>query len=79
VATASPLVLPQVDTVNWVRNGRLAARGTHAELLAADPDYRRFVTRELARDDPAPAGGPPSPQPLTHPLPQQGSRSEDLA
>jgi len=70
VATASPLVLPQVDIVNWVRDGRLAARGTHAELLAADADYRLFVTRELAEDGP-PAG--------TGTLPHQHTRTEDRA
>lgn len=46
VATASPLVLPQVDSVCWVRDGHVVARGTHAELLDRDARYRRFVTRD---------------------------------
>ncbi|WP_432565312.1 ABC transporter transmembrane domain-containing protein [Kineococcus sp. SYSU DK003] len=46
VATASPLVLPQVEQVCWVRAGRLVDRGTHAELLTRDASYRRFVTRD---------------------------------
>ena len=50
VATASPLVLPQTDTVCWVRGGRLAATGAHADLLAHDPGYRRFVTRDVSTE-----------------------------
>ncbi|WP_432542737.1 ABC transporter ATP-binding protein [Kineococcus sp. SYSU DK002] len=60
VATASPLVLPQVDEVCWVRDGRLAARGRHADLLARDAGYRRFVTRDAAADVPAPRPAPPT-------------------
>ncbi|WP_205708022.1 ABC transporter transmembrane domain-containing protein, partial [Kineococcus vitellinus] len=48
VASASPLVLPQADTVHWVRDGRVVASGTHADLLARDAGYRRFVTRDAA-------------------------------
>jgi ABC-type multidrug transport system fused ATPase/permease subunit len=46
VATASPLVLPQVDHVCWVRDGHVVATGRHADLLATDPGYRAFVTRD---------------------------------
>ncbi|MGI4896390.1 MAG: ATP-binding cassette domain-containing protein, partial [Janthinobacterium lividum] len=52
VATASPLVLPQVDDVCWVRGGRLAASGSHADLLARNEEYRRFVTRDVPEDAP---------------------------
>jgi ABC-type multidrug transport system fused ATPase/permease subunit len=52
VATASPLVLPQVDHVCWVRDGRVVATGTHADLLAHDPGYRRFVTRDAGLPTP---------------------------
>jgi ABC-type multidrug transport system fused ATPase/permease subunit len=45
VATASPLVLDEVDSVLFVRDGVVVASGTHAELLARDPDYRRVVVR----------------------------------
>ncbi|WP_222193591.1 ABC transporter ATP-binding protein [Modestobacter italicus] len=31
------------DEVVWIENGRLAARGTHAELLAQVPGYARLV------------------------------------
>jgi ABC-type multidrug transport system fused ATPase/permease subunit len=55
VATASPLVLPQVDAVCWVRAGSVVARGTHADLLERDAGYRRFVTRDASV--PAPRGG----------------------
>ncbi|MBB2900595.1 ABC-type multidrug transport system fused ATPase/permease subunit [Kineococcus radiotolerans] len=52
VATASPLVLPLVDSVCWVRAGRLVARGRHGDLLATDPDYRRYVTRDATLPPP---------------------------
>lgn len=45
VASASPLVLEHVDTVIVVRDGRVRAQGTHAELLSHDPDYRALVLR----------------------------------
>ena len=45
VVTASPLLLERVDRVVFVRHGRVAAEGTHAELLHTDPRYRRVVTR----------------------------------
>jgi ABC-type multidrug transport system fused ATPase/permease subunit len=62
VVTASPLVLDHVDEVQLVEDGRLLARGTHADLLdgeagAAVTDmYRRVVGRQL-QDDEAVAGG----------------------
>jgi ABC-type multidrug transport system fused ATPase/permease subunit len=45
VATASPLILDEVDSVLFVRDGVVVASGSHAELLASDPDYRRVVVR----------------------------------
>lgn len=48
VATASPLMLSQADTVVWFDGGQVSAVGTHDELLAAVPAYRRTVTREEA-------------------------------
>jgi ABC-type multidrug transport system fused ATPase/permease subunit len=59
VVTASPLVLDHVDEVQLVEDGRLVARGTHAELLdGADVTglYRRVVGRQL-QDDEAVTGG----------------------
>ncbi len=32
------------DEVVWVEDGRIAARGTHTELMASSPGYRRRVT-----------------------------------
>jgi len=48
VTSSSPLVLDAVDVVAFLRAGRVAATGTHAELLDSDPAYRRLVTRESA-------------------------------
>jgi ABC-type multidrug transport system fused ATPase/permease subunit len=45
VVTASPLLLDRVDTVSFVSGGRVVASGTHRELLASVPAYRRTVTR----------------------------------
>ncbi|WP_374968366.1 ABC transporter ATP-binding protein [Terrabacter sp. BE26] len=45
VMSASPLLLDRADSVVFVRNGRVAATGTHAELMAGVPDYRRTVVR----------------------------------
>jgi ABC-type multidrug transport system fused ATPase/permease subunit len=46
VTTLSPLVLAQADTVCHLVDGRLAAAGTHQELLAASPAYRALVARD---------------------------------
>ena len=48
VTTSSPLLLDVADQVAFLRDGRIAATGTHAELLESDPDYRQVVTRESA-------------------------------
>ena len=45
VVTASPLLLDRVDSVAFVSGGRVVASGTHRELLATLPAYRRTVTR----------------------------------
>lgn len=45
IVTASPLVLEVADRVAWLESGRLAASGTHHELLATVPGYRNTVTR----------------------------------
>ena len=46
VTTTSPLMLASADVVAFLRDGRVVATGTHAELLESDLDYRRVVTRE---------------------------------
>jgi ABC-type multidrug transport system fused ATPase/permease subunit len=52
VVSSSPLVLDAVDRVAFLRDGRVVATGTHAELLETNPDYRAVVTRESAPDEP---------------------------
>jgi ABC-type multidrug transport system fused ATPase/permease subunit len=51
VVTASPLVLDRADQVAFVADGHVAAVGTHRELLAAAPAYRRTVTRGEEDED----------------------------
>ena len=48
VMTASPLVLDHADRVVLIADGRVAATGTHRELLRSNPAYRFAVTREDA-------------------------------
>ncbi|MFD8993993.1 ABC transporter transmembrane domain-containing protein [Streptomyces abikoensis] len=45
VFTSSPLLLDRADRVVFLREGRVATVGTHAELLRTDPAYRAVVTR----------------------------------
>ncbi len=48
VLTASPLVLDQAERVIFLEDGRVAATGTHRELLQSSPVYRATVTRDEA-------------------------------
>ncbi|GIF14848.1 ABC transporter [Actinoplanes teichomyceticus] len=50
VATTSPVLLDRADTVHYLVGGRVAATGTHRELLAAEPGYRALVTRVFGVD-----------------------------
>ncbi|GIF06643.1 ABC transporter transmembrane domain-containing protein [Actinoplanes siamensis] len=45
VATTSPVLLDRADIVHYLVGGRVAATGTHRELLSAEPGYRALVTR----------------------------------
>ena len=45
VITASPLMLDQTDHVFFVQDGRVAAEGTHRELLKTSRSYTWTVTR----------------------------------
>ncbi len=45
VTSASPLLLDHCDEVVYVRDGAVAARGTHRDLLSDNPSYRETVTR----------------------------------
>ncbi|NYE37298.1 ABC-type multidrug transport system fused ATPase/permease subunit [Nocardioides cavernae] len=47
VTTVSPLLLDAVDEVAFLVDGRVAAVGTHQELLATDPAYRAVVVRDV--------------------------------
>ncbi|MFG2217519.1 ABC transporter transmembrane domain-containing protein [Streptomyces sp. NPDC087769] len=51
VTTASPLLLDRADTVYYLVDGRVAAVGSHRELLDREPGYRLLVSRG-ADDDP---------------------------
>ena len=50
VTSTSPLMLDAVDEVALLREGRIVATGTHAELLESSPEYRYVVTREADLD-----------------------------
>ncbi|MGW0884113.1 ABC transporter ATP-binding protein [Streptomyces sp. NPDC002671] len=50
LTTTSPLVLDRADTVHYLVDGKLAATGTHRQLLAGEPGYRALVSRDT---DPA--------------------------
>jgi ABC-type multidrug transport system fused ATPase/permease subunit len=50
VTTSSPLMLDRADVVAFLRDGRVAATGTHADLLESNADYRRVVTREADQE-----------------------------
>lgn len=45
VTTTSPALLERADVVHYLVDGRVAATGTHGELLASEPGYRDLVAR----------------------------------
>ncbi|GAA3816722.1 ABC transporter ATP-binding protein [Streptomyces chiangmaiensis] len=51
VTTTSPLVLDRADTVHFLVDGKVAATGSHRELLAADPAYRALVARDADAEE----------------------------
>ena len=51
VTTTSPLVLDHADTVLHLVDGKVAAGGTHRELLAGEPRYRAMVARDAGEED----------------------------
>ncbi|HET6152133.1 MAG TPA: ABC transporter ATP-binding protein [Marmoricola sp.] len=53
ITTSSPLLLSHAERVAFLRDGRVTAEGTHAELLATCPAYRTVVTREEADEEAA--------------------------
>ncbi|MEU7914630.1 ABC transporter ATP-binding protein [Microbispora bryophytorum] len=56
VASTSPLVLDQVDIVYYLVDGSVAAAGSHRELLAEQPGYRRLVSHDEDSDADADTG-----------------------
>ncbi len=46
VFATSPLLLDRTDLVAYLREGRVAAVGTHEELLHTEPGYRALVARD---------------------------------
>ncbi|MGW4894692.1 ABC transporter transmembrane domain-containing protein [Kitasatospora sp. NPDC004240] len=53
VLATSPLLLDRADRVVLVSDGRVAASGSHRELMDGEPGYRAVVTRD---EEPAPVG-----------------------
>ncbi|MFF5081295.1 ABC transporter transmembrane domain-containing protein [Actinoplanes sp. NPDC000266] len=51
VATTSPVLLDRADVVHYLVDGRVAASGTHRDLLAGEPGYRALVTRVFGEED----------------------------
>ncbi|MEV0978912.1 ABC transporter ATP-binding protein [Streptomyces sp. NPDC049915] len=51
VLTSSPLLLDRADQVVLVREGRVAAVGTHRELVRSEPRYQAVVTRETEDEE----------------------------
>ncbi|WP_033214782.1 ABC transporter transmembrane domain-containing protein [Kitasatospora phosalacinea] len=51
LTSTSPLLLDRADTVHYLVDGKVAATGTHRELLRTHPGYRALVARDA--DSPA--------------------------
>ncbi|GAA3454808.1 ABC transporter transmembrane domain-containing protein [Dactylosporangium matsuzakiense] len=48
LSTTSPVLLDRADVVHYLVDGRVAASGTHRELLDREPGYRDLVSRTFA-------------------------------
>jgi ABC-type bacteriocin/lantibiotic exporter with double-glycine peptidase domain len=51
VATTSPVLLDRADVVHYLVDGRVAASGSHRELLTSVPGYERLVARVFGEDE----------------------------
>ncbi|ASW56563.1 ABC transporter ATP-binding protein [Plantactinospora sp. KBS50] len=51
LATTSPVLLTRADVVLYLVDGRVAAAGTHHELLDREPGYRDLVSRTFGTAD----------------------------
>ena len=47
----------KADCLHWVQHGRVVASGTHAELQASSPEYRRLVRMQFAASSASSASG----------------------
>ncbi|MEU3662868.1 ABC transporter ATP-binding protein [Streptomyces sp. NPDC032940] len=50
LACTSPLVLDRADVVHYLVDGKVAAVGSHRDLLDAEPGYRALVAREAEEE-----------------------------
>ena len=50
LATTSPVLLDRADVVHYLVDGRVAASGTHHELLEREPGYRDLVSRTFSAE-----------------------------
>ncbi|MFI5908601.1 ABC transporter transmembrane domain-containing protein [Dactylosporangium sp. NPDC051541] len=48
LSTTSPVLLDRADVVHYLVDGRVAASGTHRELLEREPGYRDLVSRTFS-------------------------------
>ncbi|GLW56437.1 ABC transporter transmembrane domain-containing protein [Kitasatospora phosalacinea] len=55
LTSTSPLLLDRADTVHYLVDGKVAATGTHRELLRSHPGYRTLVTRDADARSETPA------------------------
>ncbi|MGC2998128.1 ABC transporter ATP-binding protein [Streptomyces sp. G35A] len=51
LVTSSPLVLDRADRVLFLVDGKVAASGSHRDLLGTEPAYRALVAREDEAED----------------------------
>ncbi|MER7194871.1 ABC transporter ATP-binding protein [Streptomyces flaveolus] len=51
LACTSPLVLDRADVVHYLVEGKVAASGSHRELLDAEPGYRELVARDAEEEE----------------------------
>ncbi|MFG2680230.1 ABC transporter transmembrane domain-containing protein [Streptomyces sp. NPDC048392] len=58
LAATSPLLLDRADVVHHLVDGKVAATGTHRELLDTAPDYRALVARDAENAEDAEEGEP---------------------
>nr|WP_206209367.1 ABC transporter ATP-binding protein [Streptomyces sp. SID10362] len=56
LAATSPLLLDRADVVHHLVDGKVAATGTHRELLDTEPGYRALVARDADDGEPAEEG-----------------------